>query len=183
MNKNENKRKKGLSVLALILLLLVITIGFSVGTGNFKILGTTTIGVPEWDIHFQNINVVTGSVTATTAPTISASDECQINFGVALPSPGSFYEFTVQVKNAGSLDAKLEAAPQLTGISTAQDVYTNFTVKYNDGTTPSAGDILSAGQAKTIRIRVEYDSNTTPAQMPTSSQTMNLSAIMNYIQA
>ena len=89
MDKKENKRKKGLSVLALILLLLVITIGFSVGTGNFKILGTTTIGVPEWDIHFQNINVVNGSVTASTAPTISASDECQINFGVALPSPGS----------------------------------------------------------------------------------------------
>ena len=132
-----NKKKKGLSVLALILLLLVITIGFSIGTGSFKILGTTTIGVPEWDVHFQNVNVITGSVSASTPPAIAADDECKISYAVSLAAPGNYYEFTVQIKNAGTLDAKLESAPQLSGVSTAQDVFVNYTLKYNDGTVPA----------------------------------------------
>ena len=178
-----NKKKKGLSVLALILLLLVITIGFSIGTGSFKILGTTTIGVPEWDVHFQNVNVITGSVSASTPPAIASDDECKISYAVSLAAPGNYYEFTVQIKNAGTLDAKLESAPQLSGVSTAQDVFVNYTLKYNDGTVPAAGDTLTAGQAKTIRVRVEYDPSTPTAQMPTTSQTLNLQALMNYVQA
>lgn len=175
------KKKKGLSILILIVLLLVVTIGFSAMSSTLNILGTSTIGVPEWDVHFRNVNVSAGSVAATAPPSIT-DDGLTINYTVPLTTPGNYYEFTVQIYNAGTMDAKLNAAPTLSGVSAAQDVYTNYTLVYNDGSAPAAGDIIRSGGAKTIKVRVEFDGTVAQNQLPTTSQTLNLSASMEYVQ-
>ncbi len=180
-SSKENKKKRGLTVLVLLLLLLCITVGYSVLSTTLNINGTSTIGVPTWDVHFQNVTTTTGSVTPTSGPTIQTG-ALTVSYNVALNEPGDFFEFTVQVKNAGTLDAKLSAAPTISGVSSAQDVYVNYTVKYSDGTTPAINDALNHGDTKTYRVRVEYDSNINASQLPTTAQNLTLTCSIPYVQ-
>ena len=177
------KRKKLVGIIALILLVCTITIGYSYLSENLNINGTSKINVASWDIHFDNINATAGSVTPTTAPTIDANGD--INFAVTLNNPGEFYEFTVDVVNGGTVNANMSNLPVLTGVSTDQDVYTNFTYTHTDGSaiTTLANEALNAGVYKTYKVRVEFDRNIESSQLPTNSQTMNLKVALDYEQA
>ena len=176
------KNKKRTTVLFLILLLLALTVGYAALSTTLNINGTSVINNTSWDVHFANLSTTTGSVTPTTAPSI-ASGNLSISYAVTLAKPGDFYEFTVDVTNAGGIDAKLSAAPTVSGVSTAQDVYTNYTVNYADGTAPAANDTIAAGASKKYRVRVEFDKNISASQLPTSAQNMTLTVSMNYTQA
>lgn len=177
-----NKKKKGLSILLLIVLLVGITVGFSVLSSTLNINGTSTIKVPGWDVHFANVNVTSGSVNATNPPSI-ASGELAINYSVGLENPGDYYEFTVDVVNNGTMDAVLNAAPTLTGVSAAQDVYFNYTLTYSNGSAVNQGDLIRAGNSRTIKVRVEIDPSINQSQLPTSAQVLNLTAALEYVQA
>ena len=180
------KKKRGLSILVLLVLLLTITIGYSLLSTTLNINGTTTISKPTWDIHFANVQVTSGSQTSgSTAPVIAttgADAGLLISYAPRLNQPGDFYEFTADVVNGGTMDAKLGSIT-LGGVSTAQDVYTNYTVKYSNGTAIAANDSLNAGATRTIRVRVEFDSTINQSQLPTTAQTLNLTCALVYNQA
>lgn len=179
MKGRKSKRKYILALLAL--LIVSISVGYAALGTTLDITGTTTIKNQSWDVHFENVSPATGSVTPTAAANIVSNTT--LTYEVTLEKPGDFYEFTVDVKNAGSIAAKLEATPTIDGVSSEQDVYTNYKVTYSDGTAIGADDELDAGQTKTIKVRVEYDKNISNNQLPTETQTLNLTFAMNYIQA
>ena len=180
--RRSRSKKRFLSVLILLIVLISITIGYSVLSTTLNISGTTNITKPTWDIHFANIAVTSGSVTATTAPTI-ATGGLKITYAVTLAKPGDFYEFTVDVVNGGTVGAKLSAVPTVSGVSTAQDVYINYTFLHSDGTSPAANETLAAGATKKFRVRVEFDRNITATQLPTQNQALTLTVGMTYEQA
>lgn len=178
------KRKKIIGFVVLLFMIVSITIGYSFLSASLNINGTSIINVTNWDVHFNNIQVTNGSVTATTAPTIDTS-KLNISYEVNLLNPGDFYEFTVDVVNGGSVDAKMTSLPALTGVSSAQDVYTNYTFTHTDGTpiTNLANENLNAGVTKTYKVRIEFDRNISASQLPTAIQTMNLNVALAYEQA
>ncbi len=177
--KKKNSKKFVLSLL--VLLLLTISIGYATLSTTLKINGTSGINNPTWNVHFANIEVTDGSVSATKAATIDTATTT-VDYNVDLTKPGDFYEFTVDVKNEGSINAKLSALPTISGVSTEQDVYTNYTVTYKDGSAIKADDKLASGETKTLKVRVEFDKNITNDQLPTKAQTLNLTFEMNYVQ-
>ena len=180
--KKKSGKKVVLSLLAL--LLLTITVGYAALSTTLNINGTSKINNATWDVHFANLTVTEGSVSATKAATID-SGKTAIDYNVELIKPGDFYEFTVDVTNTGTIDAKLGDAPILSGVSAAQDVYTNYTVKYTDNDTDTAinaNDKLAAGATKKLKVRVEFDRNITNSQLPTEAQTLDLKFAMNYVQ-
>ena len=177
--KKRNRKKIILSLL--ILLLLTISVGYAVLSTTLNINGTSKISSATWDVHFENIQVTSGSVSATRAASLDTATTT-IDYNVDLTKPGDFYEFTVDVKNAGSINAKLGALPTLSGVSTEQDVYTNYTVTYKDGSAIKADDKLASGETKTLKVRVEFDKNITDDQLPSTAQTLNLTFAMNYVQ-
>ena len=184
MKKDKRKKKKVLSILVLLLLVLGISIGYAVLSQTLTITGTSTISNATWDVHFENVQVTTGSVTATVVPVAAAADKkTSLTYTVNLAKPGDFYEFTVDVKNGGSVDAKLNAVPTISGVGTAQDVYTNYTFTNSDGTAVTSGQTIAAGASKKYKVRVEFDSNISASQLPTSAQSMTLTASMNWVQA
>lgn len=185
MKKNQKKKKKVLSVLVLLLLVLGITIGYAVLSQQLTISGTSTISNATWDVHFENVTISSGSVTATTAPVAAAADKkTTLTYAVgSLTTPGDFYEFTVDVKNGGSVAAKLSDVPTLSGVSAAQDVYTNFTFTNSDGTAVTAGQTIASGASRKYKVRVEYDSNISAEQLPSSAQNLTLTVTMNWVQS
>ena len=178
--KKKSGKKVVLSLLAL--LLLTITVGYAALSTTLNINGTSKINNATWDVHFANLTVTEGSVSATKAATID-SGKTAIDYNVELIKPGDFYEFTVDVTNTGTIDAKLGEAPILSGVSAAQDIYTNYTVTYSDNDTAiNANDKLAAGATKKLKVRVEFDRNITNSQLPTEAQPLNLTFAMNYVQ-
>lgn len=177
--KKKNSKKFVLALL--VLLLLTVSVGYSALSTTLNINGTSKINNATWDVHFENIKVTSGSVSATKVATIDTATTT-VNYNVDLTKPGDFYEFIVDVKNAGSINAKLSALPTLSGVSAAQDVYTNYTVTYKDGTAIKADDKLASGETKTLKVKVEFDKNVANNQLPTEAQTLNLTFAMNYVQ-
>ena len=184
-NKNKNNEKKvrrSLIVLLLIILLMGVTVGYAVLSTNLNINGTSRIKNSTWDVHFQNVSVSDGSVRAVENPVIDAS-KLNINYSVDLNVPGDFFEFTVDVKNAGSVDAKLSSLPVLGGVSSEQDVYTNYYFVHADGSPVQVGETILVGKARKYKVHVEYDRNIVAKQLPKENQVMHLNVAMSFIQA
>ena len=183
----RNRRKKFISIIVLLVVLISITIGYSALSSTLNILGTTNISSSSWSVHFgtgsSDIAVTSGSVTTTKPTIVSGSSNLKLSYSITLTNPGDFYEFTAKIVNDGSINAKLSAAPTIAGLSTAQDVYTNYTVTYSDGTAIAANDTLNAGSNKVIKVRVEFDRNVNSNQLPTQNQTLTLTVGLNYVQA
>ena len=179
-NKKGNS-KKNLVIVAVLLIVLFMTIGYAALSTTLNITGTANISTVGWDVHFANIKVTSGSVTATTAASINSATTA-VNYAVTLNKPGDFYEFTVDVVNGGTLDAKLSTIT-LGGLTSAADVYTNYTATYSDGTTIKQNDTIAAGATKTLKVRVEFDSTISNSQLPTSAESLSLTFAVNYAQA
>ena len=86
--KNRFKRRRFQTYIYVILVLFVFTMGIGYAALNetLTLEGTTDIDEASWNVHFQNVQIESGSVTATTEPTIT--DNTSISFGVNLENPG-----------------------------------------------------------------------------------------------
>ena len=169
--KNYKKIVFGVLLLAVV----CVTVGFAALTTTLNINGTTTAKSNSWNVTFANVAKEAG-VTAKTKPTISGTT---LSYAVDLNQPGEYYEFEVDVKNTGSIPAKLSATPTITGTSS----YLTHEVTYNDGTEIKANDTLSAGGTVTLKVRVEYKSDLTADTLPTEDAPTTFTVALNYIQA
>ena len=187
MKKDKRKKKKVLSILVLLLLVLGISIGYAILSQTLTINGTSSIGGSTWNVHFENVQVSEGSVSGNenviTAPTATGIETVSLTYNVKLDEPGDFYEFTVDVKNGGSIDAKLNAAPTITGPTSAQDVYTNTSFTDTNGNAVTSGETLAAGAKKTYKVRVEFDPNISASQLPSAAQSITFNVSMPWVQA
>ena len=192
MNRKNKNRK---IIVVAIVLLLLISIGYAALSTTLTINGTANISATSWKVYFTNLQVTNGSVTATTAPSIpsGSTSTTSLSYTVTLQQPGDFYEFTVDVKNGGTINAKIaDNGVTNSTLTQAQDTYVNYTVAYSDGTPIAAGDKLSKlgatinsiGDTRTIKVRVEYDPNVTPAQINALEDdiTLTLNFGLNYVQ-
>ena len=169
------KNKKRL----LFLLILVISIGFAYLSTNLNITGSSLIKGNTWDVHFENVQVTSGSVTATT-PTIS-TDKKSVNYTVTLDMPGDYFEFTVDAVNAGTIDAMVDTVSN-TGLTEDQLKYINYIVKLNNDEPLNNGSILLKQTRKTYKVRLEYKLDISEDDLPDSDQNLELTFTVNYKQ-
>lgn len=92
------------------LVVVILSVGYAAITATLNITGTSTITKNTWNIHFQDLSVTSGSVTAATPAAITTNNHAEITYTVTLPKPGDFYEFTVNIVNAGTIAANTTLA-------------------------------------------------------------------------
>lgn len=182
VNKQEDNKLKKQFIVLVLLLLMAISVGFANLSSTLRINGTSTIIPMKWDVHFENVSDSSNNATVVVPATIKGNTT-DLEYEVQLQMPGSYYEFTVDIKNGGSIDAKLANAPALTGISQEQRVYTNYTVTYSNGNEIKEGDVINAGESRKILVKIEIDPNVTSGLLPTTEQQLNLGVNLDYIQA
>lgn len=136
----------------------------------------------RWNIHFENIEIKSGSVEATQVPTVTDSSNLEITYSVNLNLPGEFYEFTVDVVNSGSIDAMVNNV-SINELSAEQKRYLSYDVTYSDGTKINKNDLLKAGSAAKLRVRVAYRNDITADDLPNNDSTVDLSLSAEYVQA
>ena len=184
MEKQKNSQLFMIAGLSLIVLFM--TVGFALYESSLTVHGTTTVSPATWSVHYITNTYAesTGSVAATNT-TITNTD---VTYSVTLAKPGDFYEFTIDVINDGSFDAKLTALT-MTALTTAQQKYLTYTVTYNGvDYTASQSNLnvslpcTSNSNTKTMKVRVTYIQPENSSDLPSSSVDVTLNASLDYEQ-
>ncbi len=180
------KRKDGqiIAIAALAIAIVFMSVGFAVFAQNLNINGTATVEQAKWDIHFDDTTFnSTGNVTVT--PTFDSASTT-LTWTATLEKPGDYAEFTVDAKNYGTFDATLKSIT-LSSLTTAQAKYLKYLVSYDGGTYSETqtglSKALDAGDAETVKIKLEYFQPTESTDLPNQQVTVNLTATLGYEQA
>ena len=183
MRYSYNKNKRKLNYMILIIMILVISIGYAVLSTNLNIVGAGTINNPTWNIHWENVSVMTGSVSAST-PTIDTA-KTTVNYSVTLTIPGDYYEFTVDAVNAGTIDGMVSVVSNKlnnTEITTLPN-YLEYKVSYEDGVDIAPNHLLAANTSEKYKVHVGYKKDISTTDIPSTPQTLNLSFSVTYVQS
>ncbi len=175
------KRRKMNLILIIFVLVLVLGLGYAYLTTTLSINGTTDVDSNTWNVYWDNVQVTSGSVTGaqvTTAPTID-TDKTTVSFRVNLKQPGEFYEFTVDAKNTGTIDAMIDTINKTTNIPD----YLRYTITYSDDIEITGNQLLAANSKETYKVRVEYRTDINASSLPSSSESTSLSFGVTYVQA
>ncbi len=171
-----------LSILLLSIAFIVMSVGFAAYAQTLNINGNVTAKKAEWKVQFKENTYAetSGSVEASshTLTTTTMSYDITLN-------PGEFYEFTVDVENAGTIAATLKSIT-LSGLSDAEKKYINYTVTYDStaysATTTGLSNDLAANAVKTAKVRVEYVFPENSTDLPSEDVKLSLTASLDYVQ-
>ncbi len=182
MEKQRNSQMIIIGILAVAVL--TMSVGFAAYTQTLDFTGSAAVTGASWKINFlpETYAESAGSVTVDAAN--RTIDGTSVTYAVSLEKPGDFYEFSLDVKNAGTFDADLTGIT-MTALTTAQQKYLTYTINY-DGTdyTSSASSLtvsLDPNVTKTVKVRVEYIYPEDPEDLP-STVTIPLTASLTYTQ-
>ena len=174
--------KKLVFVSLFLLLIAGITLGYARLEETLSIKGDTKISKVGWLVHFKNLEVTEGSYTSNGENTavIVDEDDTKVTYSVTLHQPGDFYEFTVDIVNDGTLDAKLNDRRE-----TGTDISGIPFVEYSVEGLPAINSVLKVGESnkKTVRIRIEYPLDIRPVDLPTEDYTFTKTIELDYVQS
>ena len=184
------KKKVKTRVLVLILFILSMGLGYALLTQDLTINGVTRVKGNTWDIHFNNVQINSNSVSLSSgdsAASIDSNDNTLVNYTVTLKQPGDFYEFTVDAVNAGTVDGMIgEVISKLNGtvISSTNPLpsYLNYTFSYEDDIPVESNHLLEAGHTETYKVRLEFKLDIENSELPSTDQTNAFSVGVDYLQ-
>ena len=172
----KSKTKYKFSTMFLITLLLLLTLGYAYLTQTLNINGLSKVNNASWNVYWDNVQVTSGSVEADT-PTIS--NQTTVSFNVHLSKPGDFYEFTVDAKNDGTIDAMIDTITKTNNIPN----YLEYTITYSSGLEIAQYNYLKANSKEVYKVRVEFKNDIDASDLPNSNQSINLTFGVTYVQA
>ncbi len=134
---------QGLIILIVIFISILLSIKFLYHINNEE-MDTSYM----WNINFENLKIKDGSKEGN----ITLKDN-NLNLNITLKNETEFYEFTLDIKNSGTLDAELEKL--VLNVDNPKNILT-YKITYLDGTEVKEGDILNSNSISTIIVRIDY---------------------------
>ena len=184
--------KKGIIQNALVIVLglaiICMSVGYALSDVNMSSNESPTFEIANWDVHLENPVKTSNSTIADSqviiAPNINA-DGNELDFILNL-NPGEVYEFSFDVKNAGTFDAKLSnysLSAKQNGVdivlSNKDGVYENNNIRC-EVIDVSKGEILNEGSLSTKKVRITALMQ--EANEEAQVQTYEFKFNMNYVQ-
>lgn len=181
MRRNSNIfKKRHLFVGLFILLICGISIGYAALQTTLTINGKTKIAKVDWNVHFSNAKVIETNLDDASIDqtiTIDNTAKTHATWTVTLSQPGDFYEFSIDVVNEGTLDAKLTNI-SADYLSEEEEVFANYTINGQ----PALNSVLKPGNSYTLTFRVEFDEDIEAKDLPTSPKEITLDYELEYVQ-
>ena len=174
-------RHRKINYKLLIVLVIFIAIGYAYLTRNLGNLGANLLRKNDWNIYFDNIRVLDGSITPTSPATIDNS-KLVVNFSTSFNEPGEYYSFYVDVVNDGSVPCMINFI-NLNGVPSEYENLVNFTVKNFDMSEIREHQLLHAKDKIMLIVRVEYNEDLSEDDLLVSDLNLNLSLEFEYVQA
>lgn len=176
--RRRSRRKKSFPkniLLLLVLLFFGMGLGYAVLADTIALNSIVEIDDASWNIYFDNFTSVNGNVT----PSFTTNSSTSVTFGVTLSNPGDYCEFTFDVVNDGTYDAKLD---NIANSADLESSYFTYTVAYEDGLPIQVGDALPAGEEETIRVRIDYLTLADETAYPSVDRNVTYTLQMYYVQ-
>ena len=180
------RRRKNYGVI-LFLIMISISLGYALIQTDLTINGISKIAATSWNVYFDNVQVTTGSVelsSGDSAPVIDPTTLTSVSFTVTLKEPGDFYEFTVDVKNTGTLDAMIDTiSNKLNNVEiTNLPAYMSYSVTYSDSIPLAQYHLLAHNTTQTYKVRVGYRTDIDPDDLPDEITTNVITFGVTYVQ-
>ena len=180
-NRIKFKKKMSIMYILLFVVLASLGVGYSYIKSDLNINGSSKIVGATWDVHFANLNVTSGSVTAEIEASIT--DTTTVGFAATLENPNDYYEFTVDVVNNGTMDAMIDSFNISPTLTTAQQKYLEYQITYSDGAPLVNKQELKVNTTETLKVKFKYKTNSDTANYPTEDQTFTVAFTVAYTQA
>lgn len=185
----SSNTKKNLLLVMLVIVVLSMTIAFASLSSKLSISGSVGISQTKWDVHFENFSSSSTPATTSLSETntgvlksVSTNATAITNFKVDLKKPGDIIVYTFDIKNAGTIDAKLSSFTKTMTCEVDNTCgYADYTITCLDSSshTVTTGSTLAKNSSYNCTITVKYnDSYTTLADDVSAS----LSAAWQFIQ-
>ena len=182
--QSKNRRKY---LIATLVFMMILGIGYAYLQTTLTISGTTKVDKNTWNVYWDNLEVMDNSVlteeAGESAATINPSKITEVLFSVNLDKPGEYYEFTVDAKNEGTIDAMISTITKKVNNSETIPAYLEYTVTYDDNEPVLQKQKLRAGTMETYRVKVAYNKNIEVNQLPGDDETLSLTFGVTYEQA
>lgn len=175
---------RALSIAAILVAVVALSVGYAALSQTLNINGTAKVKGSTWDVHFENLttpSTMNGGLLGKAASTSATVNTTSFTFASELTLPGDAVIYKWDVTNSGTINAILDAAPVITGLSEAAAQHVNYEFTYADGNAINANDTLDAGETKHLMLTITFDSDAT--EVPTGDQTLTLSSTLTYVQS
>lgn len=182
LEKMGNNAFRPVYFIVFIVSLLLLTIAYASLAVNFgiKVNGAKKVEALNWNIQFENLNVIDGSVKAIKDAEIDES-KTGIEYEIALNTLGEFYSFTTDIVNTGTIDAKIYDIIEKT-ITEEQRKYIDYYIKYTNGEEIKKEDTLDASEKKNITVMVKFKNDLEKKDLPKERTTLDLAYKIVYIE-
>ena len=181
----EKERSVKLLIISILFMLIAgLTVAFAALSTTLNINGTAYLDAAKWGIRFENLSSPTkiGSATTTGTAKIEETKAAEITgMNVGLSIPGDKVVYTVDLVNKGTINAKIDNIEK-TVLTQEQQRYLTFKVTDKNGYEIKQGDILSAGETKSLTITIEFIKDLTKEDLPKQTSTISLSYKLNFVQ-
>ena len=166
-------------IIIIVVFLLTISLGIGYAYLEKGVLTNVNVGVGKntWNLRYDNIVVKEGSVEALVTPSPGNIDY-GLSFIVSLNNPGEFYEFTVDVVNDGTIEAKLNEIEITPNYGEIYSEYINYSITYENEIPLRYGQMIKRNTFVRLKVRIEYKTDFTGSQ--TTFENMNCSFVLNY---
>ena len=181
INFNIKDRKTLSLILCLVLVsVFTLTIAYAALNAVLTIQGNAEVVASTWNIYLDNPRLSPGSEDIY-EPTITGTNK--VNFNTTLSQPGEFYEFVVDVVNAGDIDAMIASIIKTPDLTEEQAKFLKYEVTYENGTPITTQQTLSKGTTTPIKVRIEYRKDLVASDLPTSQTVLDMSITLEYTQS
>ena len=182
INRIFSRNRKALYVILGMTIISVLTLSvvYAALSTTLQINGNAEVLASSWDIHLDNIVLNNQSATKT-KPTITSSTTA--TFSTELSKPGDYYEFTVDVVNDGTIDAVINSVTKTPELTTTQKKYLNYIVEYQNGEAITTEQLVLKKTSVRLKVRIEFRNDISASDLPATSETLNLSFKVNYVQS
>ena len=157
-----------------------LTIAYAALNAVLTISGNARVSAADWDIYLSNPKVTNGSAT-TDVPIIKTSST--VEFSTTLNMPGDFYEFTIDVVNAGSIDAMIENVIKTPELTADQAKFLKYEITYQNGESITNKQLLAKDTTMPIKVRIEYRKDLVASDLPTGQVVLDLALTLEYTQS
>ena len=180
--KKFNVNRKTLSIVLCLILVSVftLTIAYAALNAVLTISGSAQVSSAEWDVHFDNVKVTSGSVSGD-EPQITSPTT--VIFSTVLNMPGEYYEFSIDVVNDGSIDAMIENVVKNPELTAEQAKFLKYEVSYQNGESITTKQLLAKDTTMPIKVRIEYRKDLSNTDLPTSQVVLDLALTLEYVQS
>ena len=141
-----------LAIPILVILLLSISFGYSKLMATLAIDSDVNLSEVVWDIELTDLVVTDGSFTNNDENyvRIDPTNTNKLTYNITLNTEGDFYEFTVKLKNKGTIPGKLK------NIITLDEENIPSYINYSIDGLPPIGSKLDKKSEKNITVRFDY---------------------------